>query len=162
MIRHVFDAVAAVTENVLISVGRGTSAQELYALDLPAAHVVDRTHNAGPLGGLHAGLQASTRPWILTVACDLPSITPAALELLIESRSAGDAAVVAQTSDSGIHPLCACYSRLIIPDVERQLRCGSYAMHALLHTLSSYRTVRLGDEVMVNINRRSDLPSAGE
>lgn len=158
MIRHVYDAVSTVTGDVLISVGQGPSAQELCALGLPAAHVVDRTNDAGPLGGLHAGLHAATGQWILAVACDLPSITPSALELLIESRRADDAAVVAQTSDNRIHPVCACYSRLIIPHVERQLRGGSYAMQALLHNLPSYRTVRLPDNVMLNVNRRSDLP----
>lgn len=158
MIRHVFDAVSAVTKDVLISVGQGPSTKELCGIDLPASQIVDRTNDAGPLGGLHAGLHAARGPWILAVACDLPSITPAALERLIASRRADDAAVVAQTSDNRIHPLCACYSRLIIPHVERQLRDGSYAMHALLDHLPSYRTVRLDDDVLLNVNRHSDLP----
>ena len=38
--------------------------------------IADRWPDAGPLGGLHAGLLAAETPYAAAVACDLPFIEP--------------------------------------------------------------------------------------
>lgn len=156
MIRRVFDALREVTPEVLVSAGK-----EARSYDVPARHVADEVVDAGPLGGLHAGLSAATRPWVLAVACDLPYLTPDVLRMLLEARSEGLSAVVARTSEGRLHPLCAAYHRSILPVASAQLSTGTYALHALLERLPSVRHETVPDEALRNVNHPSDLPGAG-
>ena len=50
-----------------------SNAPELYA-DLPVRQTADLFPGAGPLAGLHAGLQTARHPWSLVVACDMPLV----------------------------------------------------------------------------------------
>lgn len=157
MIERVVEAVAAVAEDVLISVGAEGS------FDVPAARqVVDRHKDAGPLAGLHAGLVAAETPWVLAVACDLPFITPAVLRALAAARRPDAAAVVARTPDGRRHPLCACYHRRVVPVVEAHLAAGRLALHALLDRLDNVAYVDLPAGPLRNVNRLSDLDESEE
>jgi len=157
MIEHVVAAVAAVTDAVLISVA------EVPSDDMPAVrYVVDRYAEAGPLAGLHAGLEAAGTPWVLAVACDMPFLTPAVLQRLLDARTPNVAAVVARTPDGQGHPLCACYHRDARPLVEARLASGTLAMHALLDYLENVRYVDLPPGPLRNVNRVSDLDLSGK
>jgi molybdopterin-guanine dinucleotide biosynthesis protein A len=152
MIERVAEAVAAVVDDVLISV----RVEESF--DLPTArHVVDRYKDAGPLAGLHAGLVAAETPWVLAVACDLPFITPAALRALAAACGPDTAAVVARTPDGRRHPLCACYHQRIVPVIEAHLAAGRLALHALLDRLDHVAYVDLPAGPLKNVNTLSDL-----
>lgn len=155
MIGHVLDAVAAVADTVLLSVGAGGETFE----EMPAAirRVRDHYEDAGPLAGLHAGLLAAETPWLLVVACDMPFITTDVLHTLLDARSPDADAVVARTPDGRSHPLCACYHRRVLPTVEAHLAAGTLAMHALLDPLKNVRYVDLPAAPLRNVNRVSDL-----
>jgi len=152
MIEHVYAALAAVAGEVYVSVRALEEGDGFPATALP-----DRLPDAGPLGGLHAGLHAARTPWLLVVACDLPFITPEALERLLEARDKAVQAVVAENEQGRLQPLCACYRVSILPVVEARLQAGRRAMHGLLDQLETVGTVRLPDEVLRNINRPTDL-----
>ena len=62
----------------------------------------------GPLGGIHAALQVSRAPLCMIVACDLPFVTSALLDRLIDFMDDVDA-VVPMQSDGHPQPLCAVY-----------------------------------------------------
>lgn len=66
---------------------------------------------AGPLGGIATALRAADRPWNLVVACDLPYLTRAWLEFLIERASGADADAVLPMNERGAEPLCAMYRK---------------------------------------------------
>lgn len=152
MIRHVYDAVSRVASEVLIGVGRTGR-----TFDLPARHVADEVHDAGPLAGLHAGLLAATGPWLLVVACDLPFVTPEVLRVLLAARSPDAPAVVATTPDGRSHPLCAAYHRSILPVVTERLSAHRYAVHGMVEQLRSVCHVAMPGDALRNVNRRSDL-----
>ena len=153
MIEHVVEAVAAVVDFFLISVGEDGAAVELPSI----RQVVDRYEDAGPLAGLHAGLTAAATPWVLAVACDMPFITPAVLQALLDARGPDVAAVVARTPEGRLHPLCACYHQDTLPVVEAHLESGTLAMHALLDQLDNVEYVDLPGGPLRNVNRVSDL-----
>ena len=151
MIRRVYDALVPLTDEVWVSVR-----DSILKFDIPARHVADEISDAGPLAGLHAGLLATEREWVLTLACDLPYVTSSVLEELLHARKAGVMAVAATASAGYLEPLCACYHRRILPVVENHLSAGDYAMHRLLSRVE-VRTVLLPDEALRNINRPRDL-----
>ena len=156
MIGRVVRSVSSVCENVLISV-----ADEPLRLELAegARYVYDEILNAGPLAGICAGFHASSSPWLLVVACDMPFITVDALRHLLRARSPSLQAVVAIESKGREHPLCACYHRDILPVVETQLARGHRAMRDLLKQLGRVQTVLLPNDALCNINAPSDLPT---
>jgi molybdenum cofactor guanylyltransferase len=103
--------------------------------DLGVPVVPDVVTGAGPLGGLHAALRAAPRTEVVVLACDMPFVTAALLEALVGARGDRDA-VVPRTVD-GWHPLCAVYSTRILPVVERHLREGRLALHALIDAVDA-------------------------
>lgn len=157
MIRHVYEAVRAVVDTVHVSV---RSDDQPVPLDV--RRVVDQWANGGPLAGLHAGLAASPRPWVLAVACDMPHLTESALRRLLGHRVPEADAVVARTPDGRVHPLCACYHRRTLPIVERQLRDGVLALRAVLGALEHVRYVDLPAPPLRNVNERRDLDPDAE
>lgn len=156
MIGRVLRSVSSVCENVLISVG-----DEPLPLELPegVCYVYDEIPNAGPLAGICAGFHASSSPWILAVACDMPFITEDALRHLLRARSPSLQAVVAVEDEGREHPLCACYHRDILPVVETQLARGHRAMRDLLRQLGRVQTVLLPNDALRNINAPGELPT---
>ena len=158
MIGRVFRSVSSVCEHVLISIG-----DEPLPLELPegARYVYDEILNAGPLAGICAGFHASSSPWLLAVACDMPFVTEDALRQLLRARSPSLQAVVAVEGEGREHPLCACYHRDILPVIEHQLAQGHRAMRDLLKHLDRVQTVLLPDNALRNINAPGDLPAVG-
>lgn len=119
--------------------------------------VTDRYPGAGPLAGLHAGLESSTTRWNLAVACDTPFANRGLFRALLERAEAAEetAARVDRASDlaagaSGgfapteailartperAHPLLAAYRRSVLPGLEARLRAGRLKMTAWTETL---------------------------
>lgn len=88
--------------------------------------VRDLIPGQGPLGGLATGLFYSRRPWVLTLACDLPCLKSDLLVLLLETARAapaGPRVIVPRTKD-GWQPLVAVYSPLCLKPIRRYLQSG--------------------------------------
>ena len=103
-------------------------APERYAhLGLPV--LPDCEDGRGPVAGIVTALRATRFDWNLIVACDLPFLDPALLELaLSETEAVRDNcdAVVPQTEagPKGWQPLAAAYHRRCLPAFERILASG--------------------------------------
>lgn len=154
MIQRVYGAVAPLVSDVFVSV-RPTTAP----LPIPATPVVDR-YEAGPLAGLHAGLQAATTPWVLAVACDLPLLTRDVLDRLIAARDEEARPVVSRTPDGRLQPLCACYPASAADTAEHLIHRDSRALHALLDALRPLHMIDVPAEPLRNVNRKRDLPAS--
>ena len=92
----------------------------------PFAPVVeDIFRDCGPLGGIHAALQTSQAELNLMLAVDMPFVSRAFLEYLIDkARDAPDAMVVVPRCEGGRQPLCAVYRREFAAAAESALRAG--------------------------------------
>lgn len=73
--------------------------------------IADDWPGAGPLGGIATALRASEAPWNLIAACDLPYLTKAWLEFLLEQAVASPADAVVPMNERGAEPLCAMYHK---------------------------------------------------
>jgi len=124
----------------------------------------DVVPGCGPLGGLHAALNAARGDALFLVACDMPFVTaPLAAYLLM---LAGDADAVVPCTGRGYHPLCAVYGRACLPAVERRLAERRLKMLDLLHDLRVREVTaddlgRFGncDRLLANVNTPAEYAS---
>jgi molybdopterin-guanine dinucleotide biosynthesis protein A len=80
---------------------------------LLAAHpevrvVPDVIPGKGAPGGVHAALAAASSEWVVTLACDMPFVTPKVIQVLLSER-APDVDVVAFQAAGRLQPLLAAY-----------------------------------------------------
>jgi molybdopterin-guanine dinucleotide biosynthesis protein A len=85
-----------------------------------------REHKFGPLAGIATALSASSKPWNLILACDLPYLTTEWLAWLISKGVESRAQVVLPRTSGGLEPLAAIYRKEcfapIIAALERGVR----------------------------------------
>jgi molybdopterin-guanine dinucleotide biosynthesis protein A len=81
--------------------------------------------SAGPLGGIVTALRASSAPWNLVVACDLPYLTRPWLDYLISRALASEADAVLPMNARGAEPLCAMYHKRCEPGLRAALKRGT-------------------------------------
>ena len=92
--------------------------------------VTDTVTDAGPLAGLAAILKAARHPWVLVLAVDLPKLTPAYLQSLLDT-GAGRIGVVPH-GPRGYEPLAALYPRVLLPRVDAALAAGRFSLQKLI------------------------------
>lgn len=102
-----------------------SSTPELYA-DLGAKQVEDAIAGAGPLAGLHAGLQAASADWSFVVACDMPLVDRRLVRYMLLLTTGQD--VVIPRVAGQAEPLHALYNKACLPFVERRLATGERRM----------------------------------
>ena len=116
---------------------------------------------AGPLAGLHAGLNAATHPLVVTVPCDSPFLPADLVSRLNSSLNENDLAV-AKTGDQP-HPVFALVRRDVRAHLEAFLAGGGRKIDAWYATLAIVE-VAFDDEADAfrNINTRDELAAAGD
>jgi molybdopterin-guanine dinucleotide biosynthesis protein A len=122
----------------------------------------------GPLAALGAGLQAARHDWCLLLACDMPFVTPRAIEALRAAAAAPGARAGAAPFDAvlfaapgGFQPFPGLFHRRALPRVRACLQAGERSLQSLIAALD----VRLLDgapdaRVLHNVNTPSDLRAA--
>ncbi|MCU1304615.1 MAG: transporter related protein [Candidatus Sulfotelmatobacter sp.] len=132
-----------------------------------ASVVTDIFRDRGPLGGIHAALRASQTDLNLILAVDMPFLTRAFLEYLLEqARKAPEALVVIPRFDGGWQPLCAVYRREFAAAAENALSAGRNKIDLLFDTVP-VRVIEQGElekagfssSVFRNLNTQQELNS---
>ncbi len=106
--------------------------------------VLDAVADAGPLAGIAAGLAASSRPWLLVVAGDMPAIAGGVLDLLLDAAGPDVDAVVPWIRGYP-EPLLALYGQAAAPVIARRLASRQRSAQGLLDEL---RTVALDERAV--------------
>jgi len=114
---------------------------------------------AGPLAGLHAGLQAAAQPLVATVPCDSPFL-PLDLVARLKEKLSRNEIAVAKTGDQP-HPVFALVRRGVLPHLERFLAGGGRKIDAWYATLAVVE-VPFDDQpdAFRNINTLDELSAA--
>ena len=151
----------AVTDNVCI-----VGSAEKFAVFAPV--VEDIFRECGPLGGIHAALQASTTELNLILAVDVPFVPPGLLHYLIaraQSSPATNATV--PRAGGGWQPLCAIYRREFAKTAEQALRAGRYKIDALFEEVTvqaveerELAAAGFAPKLFRNLNTKEDLEAA--
>ncbi len=98
----------------------GSDPAPYSSLGLPV--VADIYKGCGPLAGIHAALQATTRPYLFVTACDMPFLDLKMVSFLVAGAWGYDA-VVPKIGEY-LEPLCAVYGKACLPAAEANLRRG--------------------------------------
>lgn len=88
--------------------------------------IPDNVPRCGPLGGIEAALAASDSELNLFLPVDLPRLPLAFLRWLAERAEATDAVATVPQVAGRSQPLCAVYSRRLLPGIRSALASGSY------------------------------------
>src|SRR5580704_972923 len=143
LVARALDLARSVTAEVRI-----VGSQEKFAALAPV--VEDIFRDRGPLGGIHAALQASLTDLNVMLAVDTPFVSPAFMQYLIsEARSAPQATVIVPRIDRGWQPLCTIYRREFAEAAETALQAGRN------------RIDRLFDVVQTRVIEEKHLENAG-
>ena len=117
-----------------LAVGKGD-------LDLPFDVVVEPAEPRAPLVGVIAGLRAAATETVVFLPVDCPLITPALLRELAEQRA------VTRTG-----PLPGAYGKEDLPELERRLAAGDYALRGV-----NPRVVDADPRLLANANTPAEL-----
>ena len=131
--------------------------RELHAgLGLPL--IQDCVAGAGPLAGIVTALANAHKPWCLIAACDMPWLGSAPLDTLV--RMAGrttSQAILVQTPEGRVQPLCALYARAAHEALDKALNKGIRKVTDALDGIS-WEVLEVNDSPpFTNINRPEDL-----
>ena len=114
---------------------------------------------AGPLAGLHAGLQAVSHDLAVTVPCDSPFL-PTDLVSRLKAKLASNDLAVAKTGEQP-HPVFALVRKSVVPNLEAFLKGGGRKIDAWYASLRVVE-VSFDDEADAfrNINTLEELGRA--
>lgn len=136
--------------------------------DYPHIKVIaDILPGRGPLGGIYSGLEVSTAPYSLVVACDMPFLNGDLIRYIIEAAPGYDAAI--PRLGGMLEPLHAVYRRSCLEPIKAKLEAGRLGIHKIFDTLHT----RYVEEEEIdrydpahwsffNVNTEADLNAARE
>jgi molybdopterin-guanine dinucleotide biosynthesis protein A len=158
MIAHVLDRLVPQVAEVLINANQNTSQYAAFG----HAVVADAVGGfAGPLAGLHAGMQQAKRSLVATVPCDSPFLPHDLIARLANGLRSRDAQLaVARTFDQP-HPVFCLVRRDVLPHLAHFLESGGRKIDAWYKTLV-VAEIGFDDnaDAFRNINTRDELRDA--
>ncbi len=154
MVAHVIERLAPQVSTLIINANRNLDQYGAFGFPVVSDEV---TGYAGPLAGLHAGLRASSTPWVVTAPCDSPFLP---IDLVARLRAALEENIaelaVAKTGNQA-HPVFTLCSTTLLPSLTAFLDAGGrkidawYAAHRVVE-------VQFDDEAaFANINTIDEL-----
>jgi len=113
---------------------------------------------AGPLAGLHAGLQAARTAYVVTVPCDSPFLPKDLVARLGAALEANAAQLAVAKTGAQPHPVFCLVQRAVLPDLEAFLHAGGRKIDAWYARLEVVE-VSFDDQPQAfsNINTREEL-----
>lgn len=136
LVDRAVERLATVTDRVVVASGR----RSLGCAD----EVADAADVAGPLGGLLAGLRATSAPVVVAVPVDAPHTSPRLLQRLAGLCLARDRAAAVAVADGRVQALHVAVQRLALPAIEGRVQAGEASPRRLLGWLDALRVDRDG------------------
>ena len=156
LIEHAIAILSPVCEHIFISANN----DHFDSFGYPV--VGDLFPDCGPMGGIFSALTKSETLNNIVIPSDTPFVTPALYQYLISHAGSFDV-IVPVDHDSFYQPLCAVYSRSILPAMETQINERILGFTPLLNKVD-IKTVHLdsalgfyNSNTFYNINSPADL-----
>lgn len=107
-----------------------TNSRDKYSNFKDVIIVQDQYKGIGPIGGLHAGLNAAQSEYVFLTACDMPFINFGLIKHMRNVVKGHDAALV--DTNAGIEPFHAFYNKSLIPRIEENVKMGRFSFYKLV------------------------------
>ena len=150
MIEWVYASLAHICPQILIA-----TTADSHPYNVPAKHIVDVYDDAGPLAGLHAGIQAAQTPWVIAVPVDMPYLKPSLLVALTTKCTDKVDAIICRDK-FGLQPFPACYHTRLETALAIQLEAQRYTFKQFLDSIELV-VHDLPAQQLININTPNDL-----
>ena len=113
----------------------------------------------GPLGGIHSAHKNAISDKVLCIACDMPLISSETLNVIGSIKD--DYEVLIPRINGRLQPMCAIYSKSLIPKIEKALINGEYKLQKFILN-TNYKIIdnnyysNLKEDYFSNINTRKE------
>ena len=155
MVAHVLRRLEPQVDEILINANR-----ELQRYNQFGYRVIEDEISgfAGPLAGLHAGMQHARSPYILTVPVDSPFLPSTLAKRLLNGLIMHDADIVVAQTGTQAHPVFSLCRRTLLPQLEQFLNEGGRKMADWIAQLD-HVAVSFSDQpcAFTNINTLEEL-----
>lgn len=141
-------------DEILLSVNRAQHSK----LSSPYPTIVDQYAECGPMGGLHAALQACRSEALFAVSCDLPYFSSELADFLCCEMTPALDGVIPISANGRLHPLCAIYRKEVSVIFEQCLQTEDYKLRNALQRMN-IRYVSVPDTLekcLTNVNTPED------
>ncbi len=98
--------------------------------------IEDEIQDIGPIGGIYAALKRAGNSLTIILPCDTPFLKKELFELLVDKAKEADI-VVPYTEELNMEPLCACYSKTLLPLMEKQIAEKDFKLQNLIERAQS-------------------------
>ena len=154
MVEHVLRRLAPQVDRLLINANRNQDAYRRFGHAVVADAIAGY---AGPLAGLHAGLQAATTEWVVTVPCDSPFFPQDLVARLLQAAQAEGGDIAVARTGVQPHPVFALVRRTLLPDLERFLASGQRKIDRWYAPLRTVAVDFPDETAFSNINTPEEL-----
>ena len=142
LVRHVVRRVRGAVDEVILVLGSEEQRRDYSQIAVGGARlVVDEYGEGSPLVGAITGLRSASGEYALITACDMPFISPRALDVLFDEGEGFDGAVF-QWPNGWIEPLLAVYR--VGPSLEvasRLYEAGDLRIRKILQNLPDAKMI---------------------
>ena len=154
LIDHVYEKLAPQVGGVMINANQNHEQFKSFGVRVVSDAIGDF---AGPLAGLHAGLFASKRPFLITVPCDSPFFPDDLVERMFEALESTGTQVAIATSGDQPHPVFALARRSVLEHLSDFLKQGGRKIDAWYDSLRTVQVDFNDDALFGNINTPEEL-----
>jgi molybdopterin-guanine dinucleotide biosynthesis protein A len=155
MVAHVAHRLAPQVSQIFVNANHHISSYAALGYPVITDNIPDY---AGPLAGLHAGLQAAHNPYVLTAPCDSPLLPFDLAERLLSALLANAADIAIAKTGTQVHPVFCLCKKNLLPHLESYLQADGRKFDAWYSSLKCVE-VPFDDNAnaFANINTPADL-----
>lgn len=161
LVEHAIATMSRLTNDIILS----ANSPEYRRFGYP---VVNDIHSdIGPMGGIHAGLLASSSRTNMVLSCDMPVVTHEIFLYLLSLMGTAQIAVPVHR-EGHFEPVCAVYSKDALPWINTLIGRGIYKLPELFRRVETVEAALpvnrafYHKDYFLNINTKDDLAKARE
>jgi molybdopterin-guanine dinucleotide biosynthesis protein A len=155
MVSYVIDAMAAVTDQLIINANRNINQYQQFGFPI----VTDQTDRFdGPLAGVLTAMLYAETGVLLVAPCDSPLIKAEQLHKLLSVRAEKDADVAVAFDGERLHPVFLAVKTVLKTDLQVYLDSGQRKFESWLHQQKMVKVDFSGEsQLFINLNSMTEL-----
>jgi molybdopterin-guanine dinucleotide biosynthesis protein A len=124
-----------------------------------ASVIYDKLYDLGPLGGIYTAMTVFPGTPFLAVTCDMPALTPSALEPLVAAYAKSRKLTYFKTPAQPCQPFPGVYGPELLPGITSRILIGRLGVQEFIRSVPETNVLDYdgSPEIFTNVNFRQDL-----